>query len=119
MIDLILARSAGEKQTNGLLFLPLMAMSWDTIELPYIDNKLNVSSLKDGIYPYRHDYSNNKSRFVIELLATEPRSDIQIHAATRLNHLHGCIGVASLKIEKEIFDNAPKLGYIQIKTIKQ
>lgn len=92
----------------------------DTLELPWLDNKLGVSCIPDGIYRYRRDYSTNKKRDVIELLAcdTAPRSQIQIHVATKLDHLAGCIGIPTLEEERMLFDAMGDHGIIKISTIE-
>ena len=61
-----------------------------TLELPYIGNKVNVSSIPPGRYiaQYRKSPSNGD---VIELKNVENRTYIQIHAGNYTSKIKGCI----------------------------
>lgn len=113
-----LLRNKHDKVTHGILVFDGIIV--DTLELPWLDNQLSISCIPDGEYKYKRDFSNNKKRNVIELLNcdTYPRSQIQIHVATKLSHLKGCIGVPTIEEERLVFDALGTHGTIKISTIK-
>lgn len=111
-----LTRYAHDDKTEGLLVIN-NEFSFKTLELPWTNNKRNISCIPDGMYRYKIDFSNNKHRDVIELADVPGRSQIQIHVATKLSHLAGCIGVSSKDNEKQIFDLMGHGGIIIIETI--
>jgi len=88
--------------------------SYDTIELLWKNNLPRVSCIPIGEYIINTDWSNNKSRQVIELEGVPQRSQIQIHSASKAEHLQGCIGVANRTIENEIFSKLKEGGKIKI-----
>lgn len=102
-------------RTLGILIVG--GMLFETLELPWLDNKKNVSCIPDGSYPYKIDHSNNKNRDVIEILEVPDRSQIQIHSASKLSHLAGCVGVRSIETEALIMKLAGDHGVLTIKTI--
>lgn len=61
-----------------------------TLELPYKDNKQNVSCIPAGEYKYkRRDSAKNGE--VLELVGVPNRSYIQIHAGNYTSQIQGCI----------------------------
>jgi hypothetical protein len=90
---------------------------FDCLELPYLDNKRSVSAIKDGLYPILVDMSYNKNREVIELRDVENRSQIQIHYASSIKSLAGCIGVKIQEEEKMIFNILKNYKYLKIVTL--
>lgn len=111
-----LVRVKKEQETKGYLIIG--NTPFETLELPWRDNKRSVSCVPDGIYDFVKDWSNNKQRFVIELRDVPNRSQIQIHYAKKLSWLKGCIGVSSLEEEKRIYTLLKNGGKIQILTIE-
>ena len=63
-----------------------------TLELPWLNNKRNVSCICEGNYTARlHDSPANGD--VIAIDNTEDRTHIQIHSANYISQLRGCIAV--------------------------
>lgn len=112
-----LTRYKLEDKTLGLLVIN-SEQSFQTLELPWKDNKRNISCIPDGVYRYKIDFSNNKHRNVIELIDVPGRSQIQIHVGTKLSHLAGCIGVESKIKEDEVFELMGYGGVIIIESIR-
>ena len=115
--DIILCRVHKEDRTVGQIF-NTNGLTFRTVELPWKDNKPNISCIPDGIYPFEREYSPNKGRIVIELKNVLGRSDIQIHAGTNTSHVQGCIGIGTAENEKEFMLSLPVRGFIHIKTIE-
>lgn len=116
-ISAVLCRVILEDRTKGIIF-DLKGKSYNTIELPWRDNKPRVSCIPDGIYDFVREYSPNKDRIVIEIKGIEGRSEIQIHAGTKTDHVKGCIGIGTSAQEKAFMLAIPVKGKIQIKTIE-
>ena len=115
-IDAVLCRVHLPEKTVGRLF-DLNGKAYSTIELPYKDNKPNISCIKDGIYPFVKEHSPHANKERIELKLVEGRSEIQIHSATKTEHVKGCIGIGSPANEIAFFDAMPDRGWIQVSTI--
>lgn len=113
-----LTRYSHNDKTEGLLVVN-NENSFKTLELPWLNNKRNISCIPDGMYRYQIDFSNNKHRNVIELIDVPSRSQIQIHSATKLSHLAGCIGVNGKDKEKQVFELMGEGGIIIIETINK
>jgi hypothetical protein len=77
--------------TLGTLKLP---NGWQcaTIERPYLDNKVNVSSIPSGKYKVL-PFSGNRHKDVYEVLDVPGRSAILIHVANWSFQVEGCIAV--------------------------
>ncbi|WP_350649006.1 DUF5675 family protein [Pseudomonas sp. HY13-MNA-CIBAN-0226] len=75
----------GELYVNG----QLVAF---TLELPWKDNKPDISSIPDGEYgcTLRYDKSRD-TNFTIQLEGTGPRSGVQVHVGNRPDDSSGCI----------------------------
>ena len=96
MNTIILTRFAYlEDCTLGHMILPNGAHLY-SIERPWFDNEPFVSCIPDGVYPLEWD-ATGRILNVPRLRNTEPRTQINIHAANYASQLHGCI--------------APGLGY--------
>lgn len=90
MIHLQIKRIYHPTGTNGSLFL--MGQEFcKTIELPWKQNRKQISCIPEGVYPIRFRISNKFSRH-IELLQVPNRSLILIHPANNaIKELRGCI----------------------------
>lgn len=115
-IDAYLCRIRQSDKTVGVI-INTKGDSFETIELPWLDNKPCVSCIPDGTYEYVREYSPNKGRIVVELKGVQGRSEIQIHAGTKTDHVKGCIGIGTAAQEKEFMLSMPVKGKIQIKTL--
>jgi len=78
--------------TTGFLFCDGLRLA--TLELPYKDNKKDVSCIKPGSYKafVRESPTNGT---VIQLKGVEGRNYIQIHAGNYTSQIRGCILVGS------------------------
>lgn len=83
-----------DKQTLGKLYVLeegyRVIFNCDTLELPWKDNKKNVSHIKAGKYKGRKRRSNAHKEH-IHILGTENRSFILIHSGNYYNQIEGCI----------------------------
>jgi len=61
-----------------------------TIERPWLNNEKFISCIPEGDYPLEWDLKG-RIRNVPRLRNTEPRTQINIHAANHPSELHGCI----------------------------
>ena len=77
--------------TLGTLTLP---NGWEcsTIERPWLNNKVNISSIPAGTYQVAL-FSGNKYKNVYQVLDVPDRTYILIHVANWSHQLHGCIAV--------------------------
>lgn len=94
-MELELKREYKKWGTIGLLRLADGAVL-NTLELPYKDNKVGVSCIKEGRYRVTksHFYGGkNKGKKAFRLHNVEGRSGILIHIANYLSQLNGCIAV--------------------------
>lgn len=74
-------------------------MWWYSLELPWRDNKPNISCIPTGEYMVQRRYSNHFKRYTYWLRGTFPRTYILIHSANFAGdeskgwqtHLQGCI----------------------------
>lgn len=90
MILLQIKRIYHPTATNGSLFLMGQELC-KTIELPWKQNRKQISCIPEGIYSIRFRVSKKFSRH-IELLQVPGRSLILIHPANHaLKELRGCI----------------------------
>ncbi|HRG69979.1 MAG TPA: DUF5675 family protein [Saprospiraceae bacterium] len=90
MILLQIKRIYHPTATNGSLFLMGQELC-KTIELPWKQNRKQISCIPEGVYPIRFRISNKFSRH-IELLQVPNRSLILIHPANNaIKELRGCI----------------------------
>tara|TARA_R110002153_G_scaffold270639_1_gene437180 strand:- start:1084 stop:1488 length:405 start_codon:yes stop_codon:yes gene_type:complete len=62
-----------------------------TIELPWFNNKQNVSCYPSGTYNYKKRFSPSKQCEVIELTGVMDREYIQIHAGNYTSQIRGCV----------------------------
>ena len=74
--------------TTGTATLP-DGREFPTIELPYRDNKVNVSCIKPGIYQFKRDKTGKHQWF--KVLNVEGRTNIEMHEGTKPEHSNGCI----------------------------
>ena len=93
-MNLVLQRTYFKEGTNGALFNNDRFVGF-TIELPWKENKKQVSCIPEGIYELRPRYSEKfKHHLVLENVPN--RSLILIHPANDANkELQGCIAPVS------------------------
>ena len=103
--DIYLTRlRQGAGQTEGFLTIWNNGFlhSFHTIELPWNDNRQNVSCIPAGNYDWRKWKSPTKGK-VIEILNVPERSKILIHVANFVRELRGCIapGMKAIDIDAD------------------
>lgn len=98
MIRIILTRYKEwmfNKSTVGEIILPGHAPLY-TLELPWRDNKQDVSCIPVGVYYCKLDYSSKNKLWgplAFELQEVPGRSQIQFHILNRPRETRGCIGI--------------------------
>ena len=94
-MELLLQRSYFEKGTNGALFLNGQLISF-MIELPWQNNKRNISCIPEGRYEVVPRFSK-RFRNHLQVLDIPGRSLILLHPANDAkNDLEGCLAPVSL-----------------------
>lgn len=78
-----------EKETLGILTIG--SFRCFTLELPYLENKRNVSCIPEGDYEYFKRVSPSRGLEVIQLRDVPNRSFIQIHPGNYTKQIQGCI----------------------------
>lgn len=97
---LTLKRTYGGEQTDGILTMP-DGYEIRTIELPWRDNMVNVSCIPEGQYIIERDHTGRHRWFRLDV---EGRTFIEIHQASRPEHLLGCIGVYDVEDLERLVD---------------
>ncbi len=67
-----------------------------TLELPWLNNKVNESCIPEGTYLVNRDKTGRYQYYAIQNVTN--RTYIEMHIATRVSHLLGCIGFSILGI---------------------
>lgn len=88
-----LRRRYYDTHTAGMIYLPSGGAIY-TLELPWMDNAIGVSCIPEGEYIVDRDYTGRHKWFRFRDQEVHPRSAIEIHPATYLHHLQGCIAPA-------------------------
>jgi hypothetical protein len=91
----IMTTKGNEKQTIGKLELfdnSKELFSCYTLELPWRDNKRNISCIPGGTYIVKWRYSE-KYKFHFHVTGVKDRTYILIHAGNFYSDLKGCIAV--------------------------
>ena len=85
-----LYRSYKKDKTDGVMVLPNDDII-KTLERPNLNNQPNVSCIPEGQYIISRDHTGKCQWFKVNNVLN--RTDIEIHLATRVSQLLGCIGV--------------------------
>ena len=89
-MELVLYRTYFKKGTNGALFIHNQFLGF-TIELPWRENKRNISCIPEGKYELKARFSE-KFKHHLQLENVPGRSLILLHPANdALKELEGCI----------------------------
>ena len=89
-MELHLHRTYFKEGTNGALFINQQFLGF-TIELPWLDNKRNISCIPEGSYELKARFSE-KFKHHLHLVNVKDRNLILIHPANdALKELEGCI----------------------------
>ena len=65
-----------------------------TLELPWLDNKKNISCIYEGNFPYE-TYNSPEHGKVLLILDVEGRTMIEIHSANYTRQILGCIALGN------------------------
>ena len=67
-----------------------------TLERPWRNNKPYISCIPSGQYPMKRDKTGKHRCYRLEDEIVTPRSAIEIHVASNVDNLQGCIGLGYL-----------------------
>jgi hypothetical protein len=87
--------------TVSILLVNDVIISW-ALELPWVDNKINVSCVPAGTYPLTLEWSYKFQTNLYELKNVPGRSECKFHPGNYLSDLQGCIAPGS---SIEAYDN--------------
>lgn len=76
--------------TSGLWTLP-DGQEIYTLELPWRNNEIGKSCIPEGQYIVDRDHTGDMQWYKFRNEETAPRTHIEIHRASLLRHLEGCI----------------------------
>ena len=84
-----------DRETIGFLTCNInnQSIKLRTLELPWKDNKEDVSCIPTGTYKYKKWFSPHFNRTVLRLENVPNRTNILIHPANYVSELRGCIAV--------------------------
>jgi hypothetical protein len=88
--------STSEQGTKGLGKIQVYGKTFFTLELPWKDNKSNVSCIPEGVYKVRWSLSPRLKKYTYEILGVPERAGIRIHSGNLagslpyLTHSLGC-----------------------------
>jgi hypothetical protein len=97
-LDLCENSTIGDFHVNGYPFC-------HSLELPWHDNKPDVSCIPEGTYKVIVDHSESKGRMLPHVLDVPDREGIRIHIANFTSEIHGCIGLGKIKKTDSVFDS--------------
>ena len=75
--------------------LTMRGFSAKTIELPWRDNKPNISCIPKGTYTVKWTFSPRFMKYTYEIQGVPKRSGIRIHSANYARQLNGCIALGN------------------------
>lgn len=85
-----LKRTYFDDKTTGEIMLP-EGYVIQTLELPWRDNKVGKSCIPEGQYIISRDHTGRHKWFKVN--DVEGRTFIEIHQASHVSQLEGCIGI--------------------------
>lgn len=80
-----------ENATKSIIYIK--NKQYNAIELPWRNNKRNISRIPRGIYAYSKIFRASNNKPAIWLRDVNDRSEILIHQGTKPEHSKGCIVV--------------------------
>ena len=83
-------RTEHKHYTSGEWYLPDGQIIY-TLELPWRQNQIGKSCIPNGVYTVDRDHTGKQRWYRFRNEQTAPRTHIEIHPASRLSHLKGCI----------------------------
>ncbi len=95
----IIRHEHSKVQTLGYLYIlnsnEDILFSCNTLELPYLENKRNISCVPIGEYKCVLEYSDRFKKNLWELKNVPNRSECKFHSANYFKQLNGCIALGS------------------------
>lgn len=85
-----LLRTYYDTHTEGKLIFPDGSYVF-TLERPWLDNKASVSCIPEGTYIVDRDHTGKHQWYKIREGQIEGRTFIELHEASLVSHLKGCI----------------------------
>jgi hypothetical protein len=79
-----------DEETDRILFQSR------TLELPYIDNKTDISCVPVGRYKCKLEYSGKFKKLLWELKDVPNRTECKFHSANYFHQLNGCIALGDI-----------------------
>ncbi|WP_370242908.1 DUF5675 family protein [Marisediminitalea sp.] len=95
MLDLV--RTYYGDRTEGRIYLPDGSLIY-TLELPDLQNQVNVSCIPEGVYILDRDHTGRHRYY--RFREVPGRTDIEIHPASRTSQLLGCIAPCMKILDK-------------------
>lgn len=96
-----------ENATKSIIYIK--NKTYKAIELPWRNNKRNISRIPRGIYAYSKILRASNNKPAIWLRDVNDRSEILIHQGTKPEHSKGCIIVPNYQ---ELHDQVKNKGFI-------
>lgn len=84
---------------------------YDTLELPWRENKINISRIPTGVYTYQKIKRASNGSNAVWLRDVPGRGQILIHYGTKPSHTKGCI---LLENYEKFHSSIPSKGLITI-----
>jgi hypothetical protein len=75
--------TAGQLLVNGETF--------DTIELPWLENRINVSRIPEGTYTFQKIKRSSNGKNALYIRGVKGRSEILIHVGRKPDDSQGCV----------------------------
>ena len=99
MLTVTLRQQSTDQGTFGILYT--LGFKCYTLELPWRDNKSNLSCIPKGTYAVHWTYSPHFKRYMYQITGVTGRAGIRIHSANYAgdvtkgyrSHLYGCIAL--------------------------
>jgi len=85
-----------EKEVTGILIYRdenKTIHTFNTLELPDLNNQKNISCILKGTYTVLHTYSQHFKKYTYEIINVPDREGIRIHSTNYFYELRGCIAV--------------------------
>jgi len=122
----LITRSDHENFTSGQFQLwrnAVLVFECFSLELPWLDNEINVSCIPYGEYTCVAD-NTGRHRF-FKVLNVPGRSGIEFHVLNTVSGTEGCIGLGTgcdFSLDRSVYtliDSDDALGYLKLLTIKE
>lgn len=99
---------ATEGGTRGVLMMDGIVIAC-TVELPWLNNQVNVSCIPCGVYPVVVHESPSRG-WVFWIKDVPGRTNVQIHVANVPSELRGCVGVGDSFKTLDLHEHGPEFG---------